>query len=404
MKKIVYLCGPTVYNHVHIGNMRPIVTFDIMMRALKLKYPNQYHFIHNITDIDDKIIKQASLENITEEKIAEKYTKSYIKELENFNVTTIDKLPKVTDEIEKIKLFISKLIEIKVAYILDDGVYFDTSKKIDYGILSGLKKDNKDNETNKKNKEDFALWKFKTEGKTWNFLDKQGRPGWHTECAVFIDDNANHKSLDIHGGGIDLKFPHHENEKAQYEILNNTPITHKWVHIGVINNADQKMSKSIGNVILAKDFIAQSKYSSDIFRMIIINSSTGSEINFNEDLIKYNEQKINQIMKIINWLKINKLDKEPNPNELFIDEISNLNFSKVSLHINQTIKDFNKNHNIESAQTLLDTMYFLGFPFAQETIEEEVFILYQEWNHFKNIKNFELADQKRKELFSKIIL
>ena len=248
--KYVYLCGPTVYNKVHIGNMRPIITFDLILRGLKY-IDNNTIFIHNITDIDDKIINQDKLENVSENVISEKYYMFYLDMLKEFNIKTIDIMPKVTEHINDIDVFIKKIINLRFAYETNNSYYFDTSKLKNYGSVSNIKLDSlKENKALEQiNSFDFALWKNKIDGQNWNISLGNGRPGWHTECAVFIDKYTNGNSLEIHGGGIDLKFPHHENENAQYEVVNNKSITKSWLHTGTINVNHQKMSKSIGNII-----------------------------------------------------------------------------------------------------------------------------------------------------------
>lgn len=402
-KKYIYLCGPTVYNKVHIGNMRPIVTFDLIVRGFKHLYPNQVTFIHNITDIDDKIIEQAKKENKSEMFISQKYLQFYEQMLKAFNIETIDLMPKVTDHIDQIADFIKQLESKNFAYQLNQSIYFKTKNLKTYGEVANVKidelKNNPDLEQN--NSFDFALWKNKTNGQNWTTSCGQGRPGWHTECALFISRYANGNSLLIHGGGIDLKFPHHENENAQYQALHNKPITNQWLHIGVINWKKQKMSKSLGNIIYADEFIKkyQDQVSAvDLFRLLILSTSYRSVIELNDDLINSLIKKQKQIEKIIMFVLINDSVKDDlNLKNLIALDLTNYSFSKIWKLLNENIKVFNENKNIEAAQTVFNILNFLGFSFIKNhSINlDEVKPIYQQWKKAVAKKDFQTADQLR---------
>lgn len=411
MKDFFYLCGPTVYNKVHIGNMRPIVTFDLMLRAIKHLKPNT-KLIHNITDIDDKIINRAKEENVSEEEIAQKYTQFYLDMLKAYNIKTIDYLPKVSEKISFIESFINKLIEKDYVYESNGSYYFKTEKLDTYGEVSNNTLSNLQSEEQNLEKEnscDFALWKSKTEGKTWNTKSLGlGRPGWHTECAAFVYEITKGKSLLVHGGGIDLKFPHHENENAQFRALTNLPICNEWIHVGIINYKNQKMSKSLGNIVFADQFLKQYQNrtnATNLFRLIILSSSIKSTIELNDELIESLIKKNNQIQKIINYILLNNLDYvnlDINPN--LLDDLANGKFSNIYKTLNELIKNFNSSKNEAYALQIFHLIEFLGFDVKNKEITNEVKLIYTQWKVELSNKNFEKADQLRKILIDKNVI
>ena len=269
-----YVCGPTVYNYVHIGNMRPVVTFDLL-RRLFIKLGYKVTFISNFTDIDDKIISQAKLEGINEKSLAEKYIDAFEKDRENIHSLKPDYQPRVTETMDDIIAFIAKLIEKGYAYQVDGDVYFRVSKIDDYGCLSKMKKEDLlvgariDENSSKESPLDFALWKKTDEGIKFHSPWSEGRPGWHSECVVMINKIVPGGRIDIHGGGFDLKFPHHENEIAQEEAMYNNKIATYWMHNGFINIDNVKMSKSLGNVKRAVDLLGE--YGGNTVRFVLIN-------------------------------------------------------------------------------------------------------------------------------------
>ena len=222
----MYVCGPTVYNHAHIGNARPIVVFDTLRRTLEaLGY--KVKFVSNFTDVDDKIINKALEEGTTEKEVAERYIDAYNDVRKQLNVIPVDVTPRVTETMDEIINFIDKLVKNGNAYEVNGDVYFSVDSDPKYGELSHQKLDDLDagarveENSQKKNPFDFALWKKTEKGIKWDSPWGEGRPGWHTECVVMIGKEFNHQMIDIHGGGKDLKFPHHENEVAQSECVNN---------------------------------------------------------------------------------------------------------------------------------------------------------------------------------------
>ena len=407
MKKYIYLCGPTVYDKVHIGNMRPIVTFDLILRGYKHLYPDQYVFIHNITDIDDKIINQAQKLKMSESEISTQYFLFYKEMLKEYNVQTIDKMPKVTEHIGEIASFIQNILNNKNGYEVNKSIYFDTSKFSQYGSVSNINLEKLQNQKTheQKNDFDFVLWKNKKEGMTWETSIGNGRPGWHTECAVFVNHYTKGKSLEIHGGGIDLKFPHHENENIQYIAVNNKPITTQWLHTGTININNQKMSKSLGNIIKADQFLSLYPHGADLFRLLILTSNINAEIEINDTVLQPLIKKIHQLDKIMNYLKLNEsqleISYDQNQSEIYnniAQEIIKYSFAQISKNLNKLIKQFNESKNIIYAQEIYSYLKFLGFNLANKTIDKELINLYHEYKTLLSKKEYDKSDEIRKKL------
>ena len=407
MKKYIYLCGPTVYDKVHIGNMRPIVTFDLILRGYKHLYPNQYVFIHNITDIDDKIINQAQKLKMSESEISSQYFSFYKEMLKEYNVQTIDKMPKVTEHIGEIASFIQNILNNKNGYEVNKSIYFDTSKFTQYGSVSNINLEKLQNQKTheQKNDFDFVLWKNKKEGMTWETSIGNGRPGWHTECAVFVNHYTKGQSLEIHGGGIDLKFPHHENENIQYIAVNNKPITTQWLHTGTININNQKMSKSLGNIIKADQFLSLYPHGADLFRLLILTSNINAEIEINDTVLQPLIKKIHQLDKIMNYLKLNESQLEISYNQKeseiynnIAQEVIEYSFAQISKNLNKIIKQFNESKNIIYAQEIYYYLKFLGFNLANKTIDKELIDLYHEYKTLLSKKEYDKSDEIRKKL------
>lgn len=295
----MYVCGPTVYNYFHIGNARPFLVFDTFRNYLKYRGFNVF-YVQNITDVDDKIINKAKEENTTFEKIAEKYTLAYFEDIDKLKIERPDKNPKATEEIKEMINLIKILLDKGYAYIIKDGVYFSVEKFKDYGKLSNKKieelKEGARVEVNdeKKNPLDFALWKFAKEGEPyWDSPWGKGRPGWHIECSVMSKKYTGAETIDIHAGGIDLVFPHHENEIAQAEAATGKKFVNYWMHNGYMNIKGEKMSKSLGNIILAREVLQ--RYSAEVIRMFILSAHYRSPLDFTWE----NIEKIKQGFKDI---------------------------------------------------------------------------------------------------------
>ena len=261
----MYVCGPTVYDYIHIGNARPYVIFDTIRRYMEYK-GYEVNYVQNFTDVDDKIIKKSIEEGVDSTVISERFIKEAIKDAEGLNVEPATKNPKVTEEMDGIIEMIQTLIDKGHAYVVDGSVFYDTKSFPEYGKLSG--KNIEDLEAgariavdeNKKNPMDFVLWKPKKEGEPyWESPWSQGRPGWHIECSA-MNMAAFGDCIDIHGGGRDLIFPHHENEIAQTESLTGKQFAKYWTHNGLIKVNGQKMSKSLGNSYLLEDLLKKYTY------------------------------------------------------------------------------------------------------------------------------------------------
>lgn len=401
--KTYYLCGPTVYDYPHIGNLRPILTFDIMIRAQKY-LGEEIFFVHNITDIDDKIINKAINNNISEESISTKFYLYYLEQLGNFNILIPDKMPKVTEELNQLFLYIQKLIDNKSAYKIGNNVYFDVQKySFQYGIVSGQKLENlefEDSKITKKNKADFALWKDTKVGIKYDSPFGKGRPGWHTECAAFIDTYFKGKTIDIHGGGIDLIFPHHENENIQHYALYNQNIANKWIHFGTLNYKNQKMSKSIGNIIYPHDFLKQ--YYADTYRLTLLMTNYSKPISMTDELFEANNKLIEKYLITWNQFQLNtefktqKVNKELMKNILTL--IGSLDFANANKEIFALSKD--KNNLV----TFFEVMKVLGFLFPLKFLSNEIKEIYKEWLNFRDKKEFQKADELRKILIKEKIL
>ncbi len=285
----MYVCGPTTYNYIHLGNARPIVVFDTVRRYLQyLGY--QVTYVQNFTDVDDKIINKAQEEKLEPLALAAKYIDEYFKDADKLNVKRADVHPKVSEHINEIISFIKKLIEKGKAYEVDGDVYFSVRKFAEYGKLSGRSVDDLlvgariEVDARKKDPLDFALWKKAKDGElSWSSPWGQGRPGWHIECSAmsckYLGDE-----FDIHGGGSDLIFPHHENEIAQTESLGERPMARYWLHNGFITVNQEKMSKSLGNFFLLRDILAQ--FDPMVVRFFLLSTHYRSPIDFDDERLQ----------------------------------------------------------------------------------------------------------------------
>ncbi len=301
----IYVCGPTVYDHAHIGNARPLIVFDILRRTFEyLGY--KVTFVSNFTDVDDKIIKAAKEEGITEKELTDKYIKAYNDIRSGLNLLFPTYSPRVTETMQPIIDFIQSLVDQGFAYEVDGDVYFRVTKINEYGMLSGIKvedliagaSERVDENDKKESSTDFALWKKTDEGIQFESPWSKGRPGWHTECVVMINDIFDDGRIDIHGGGQDLKFPHHENEIAQSMACHHHPIANVWMHNQMINIDNQKMSKSLGNVLWAKDLIET--LGCNVFKWLMLSTHYRNPLNFTEEVltsVKKEVEKVENVLK-----------------------------------------------------------------------------------------------------------
>ena len=326
----MYVCGPTVYNYIHLGNARPFTVFDVLRRYLKYKgYKVKY--VQNFTDVDDKIINRSKEEGISPKEVADKYIAEYKTDAKGLGITEADVHPRVSETMTEIIDFIQTLVEKGYAYKSEDGsVYYRVNKFSDYGKLSHQSKDElmsgarvEVNDT-KENPLDFALWKAKKEGEPyWESPWGEGRPGWHIECSAMSKKYLG-ETIDIHGGGRDLIFPHHENEIAQSEACSGKEFAHYWLHNGYINVDDVKMSKSLGNFFTIRD-ISQ-KFDLEVVRMFILSVQYRSPINFSDESLRQNQAALERLYNVKNNLKylISHAKDEPltKDEELWLNELS----------------------------------------------------------------------------------
>lgn len=289
MEVNMYVCGPTVYNYFHLGNGRTFIVFDTIRRYLEyMGY--KVNFVQNFTDIDDKMIKIANEEHITVKKLGDKFIKEYYNDADRLNIERATVNPRATEYINEIVTFVSELINRGYAYEVDGDVYFNTKKFQEYGKLSGQNLDELragariNIDERKSDPMDFAIWKKqKPNEPAWESPWGMGRPGWHIECSCMAY-NILGETIDIHGGGTDLVFPHHENEIAQSEALTGKPFANYWMHSAFVNVNNQKMSKSLNNFFTAREVLE--KYDADVIRLFMLSAHYRAQINFSEGLLE----------------------------------------------------------------------------------------------------------------------
>lgn len=427
----MYVCGPTVYNYPHVGNARPIVVFDTLKKALEAQ-GLKVTYVSNYTDVDDKIIHAAIENNVSENEITEKYIKAYEQTRKELNADQPDVTPRVTQTMDHIIQFIQKLIDEGAAYQVDGDVYFRVSADDKYGELSHQKVEDLmvgariDENDKKENPLDFTLWKATDKGIQWDTPWSKGRPGWHTECVVMIQDVFKKPLIDIHGGGLDLKFPHHENEIAQCECVNHTNLANMWVHNGMINIKDdkaskfEKMSKSLGNVEWAKDLIAQ--YGGNTIRWILISTQYRAPLNLSNESFATAQKELNRIETAYHQAQVKlqladaKEKEELNANlwDSFMDALNDdLNTPNAIAVVFEAIKQLNQSLRTRQLDTelvgsLLYTvnkmLYVLGIEFKPVVLSDEDKELYTSWRAAVKAKDFETADTYRAKLQEKGIL
>ncbi len=403
----MYVCGPTVYSDIHIGNARPIIFFDVVARFLKsLDYKVKY--VSNMTDVDDKIIQRAREMGIGEMELVADNINRFLQVLADLNINEYDEQPRVTEYMPKIIDFIAGLIELEFAYEINGDVYFRVGKLNNYGMLSNRQLE--DLETGariaindlKEDPNDFTLWKKTDNGINWDSPFSKGRPGWHTECVVMIRSIFNNETIDIHGGGMDLKFPHHENEIAQ-SCACSTKLANYWMHNGFINVDNTKMSKSIGNVINAKDFVKE--YGTNVFRLIMLQTNYRQPINLTESFIEQTKV-INAKFERFYQNKHEEIEKSTEEeNELITQakKIMGNDFSTTNL-ITFMLEQMKNNNDTEVTELFKYVVIeILGLKFEVESKEIPVEIqeLIEKRNDAKKNRNFVMADEIREEILNK---
>ena len=420
----MYVCGPTVYNYAHIGNARPMIVFDVLKRLFEAEgYSVTY--VSNFTDVDDKIIKKAAEENTTEAVIAQRYIDAYQEVRTLLNTELPDITPRVTETMDKIIEFIDKLVKTGHAYEANGDVYFSVESVPTYGEISHQHLDQLEAgariETNdqKKNPYDFALWKKTDMGIKWNSPWGEGRPGWHTECVVMINDNIG-DCIDIHGGGMDLKFPHHENEAAQQEAMHGNTLANYWVHNAMVNIDGQKMSKSLGNTMWAKDVVLS--LGTNLTRWLVSSVHYRKELNFSDETIETARKELDKVLTplkqayikaaLANYVMGDDYDKESY--RAFLDCLDDdMNTPNAYAVIFETVKKLNqtlRQREIDFTQLTLYSnavekmLNVLGIVVDKPVIGETEKELFAKWNQAKADKDFDSADKYRNELVEKGLL
>lgn len=415
----IYLCGVTVYDESHIGHARTIIVFDVLRKYLESKKV-QVELIQNFTDVDDKIINRAKDEKVSAQEISKRYIDNYFRDFDKLNIQRATNYPKATEHIDDIIEFIKKLIEKGIAYVSENGVYFSVSKFPDYGKLSKKKIDELKSgsriqiDETKKDPLDFAVWKFSDIEPLWNSPWGKGRPGWHIECSVmsmkYLGGN-----FDIHGGGRDLIFPHHENEIAQSEAHSDSKFAKIWMHVGMVTITGEKMSKSLGNTKSIKHVLEN--WGPNIIRLFCLSGHYSKVIDYSEEMLKENITKWRQVETCYFEL----IHANSNEQEDISDKIKNisLEFDKsleddLNTHLAlstffQLVKETNRlaaseKLGIENAQIIMreferiSNILGLEVPKMNQDEKQEIDNLISNREKLRDEKQFEKADQIRDEL------
>ncbi|MCD2348417.1 cysteine--tRNA ligase [Clostridium guangxiense] len=429
----MYVCGPTVYDFFHIGNARTFVIFDTVRRYLEYK-GYKVSYIQNFTDIDDKLIKRANEEGTTLKELGERFIGEYYKDADALHIERATCNPRATEFVQEIIRFISDLIERGYAYEVDGDVYFNTKSFKGYGKLSGQNLEDLQSgarigvDERKKDPMDFALWKNKKPGEpAWESPWGEGRPGWHIECSC-MSSKLLGETIDIHAGGMDLVFPHHENEIAQSEARSGKKFANYWMHSAYLNINNKKMSKSLKNFFTTREILEE--YDAEVVRMFLLSAQYRTPLNFTKELLNsaklsmerlYNS--ISNLESLYDEVKNEKVTDEESKYIKIIDEYKEKFESRMDDDFNtadaisvifELIKDVNINMNINSSKELiryaLDTIRNLGRPLGilqkttKKTIEDEVEELIQKRQEARKNKDFKLADKIRDDLSARGIV
>ena len=419
----MYVCGPTVYGEAHIGNARPIIVFDTL-RRLFLALGYKVDFVSNYTDVDDKIIQKAINEAVDETVITKRYIEAYEAVRNSLNALPIEHNPKVTENIEGIVAFIQDLVNQGYAYDVNGNVYFRVEKANEYGEISKQRIEDLlvgariEAESEKENPLDFTLWKKTDQGIQWDSPWGKGRPGWHTECVVMIHEHFHHM-IDIHGGGMDLKFPHHENEVAQSRACLHHGLANVWMHNGMLNIDGEKMSKSLGNVMLAKDVIAQ--LGSAVVRWMMMSVDYRSPLNITDDVVETAKTEVNKALSALRQVEIkvqlSDLEIKDMDHTAFYDAFleamqDDLNTPNAMMRIFDVVKAININLRARELKDEIFAQYHdlkamldvLGIEHNYFNVSNELKEVYKKWNQAKVDKDFVLADEYRKVLMEANVL
>lgn len=428
----MYVCGPTVYNYIHIGNARPMIVFDTVRRYFEYK-GYEVTYVSNFTDVDDKIINKSIEEGIPASEVSERYIKECKKDMEDLNIKPATKNPKATEEIDGMISMIAALIEKGYAYPVDGTVYFRTRKFEGYGKLSKKNLDELEAgkriaiEEQKEDAMDFVLWKPKKEGEPyWESPWGQGRPGWHIECSVMSKKYLG-DTIDIHAGGEDLVFPHHENEIAQSEAANGKEFARYWLHNAFLNINNKKMSKSLGNFFTVREI--GEKYDLQVLRFFMLSAHYRSPLNFSADLMESSKNGLERILtsteRLKNLMKKAEGTLKEEEQQLLESQKEYIEKFKAAMDDDfntadaiSAIFEFVKFINIEATKekskellegfwkTLHDLANVLGIILEQkeEILDEEIEHLIAERQNARKEKNFARADEIRDILLEKGII
>ncbi|MEA2018393.1 MAG: cysteine--tRNA ligase [Campylobacterota bacterium] len=421
----IYVCGPTVYDDAHLGHARSAIVFDLLHRVLKVN-GYQVTMTKNFTDIDDKIINKMTQTGKSLEEITSFYIQSYSNDMKSLNILRNTIEPKATENLEVMKQLVQKLLDEDKAYILEDGVYFDTSKDEKYGTISNRASDENsiarvETTNNKKDQKDFALWKFNTNEVSFDASFGAGRPGWHCECSAMIDKHlANHNleyAIDIHGGGADLLFPHHENEAGQTRMAYGQELAKYWMHNGFVNIDGEKMSKSLGNSFFLKDALKQ--YDGEVIRFYMMTAHYKSDFSFSQDDLNSSKKRLDKLYRLqkrLYGLGSSTINKEFQNN--MIDALNDdMNTSKALATLDEYISSSNESLDKEPKNKALKKEIAASFSFISDLLgvgskdcfeyfqfgitqeeKEEIESLISKRNDAKKDKNFELSDSIRDQL------
>ena len=421
----IYVCGPTVYNFIHIGNARPVIFFDVVRRTFEyLGYT--VNFVSNFTDVDDKIITRAKELEVSEIELTETFIKAFLDDVEKLGSSTKYVAPKATEYMGPIVEYIQKLIDKDHAYEVDGDVYFSVSQLKNYGILSNRNIDEQEIgsrisvNSKKRHPLDFTLWKKTAEGVHFDSPWSQGRPGWHTECAAMIEDIFGEK-IDIHGGGADLVFPHHENEMAQSNALNGHGLANVWMHNGHVLVDDKKMSKSEGNFTLVKDLTIDPMG----FRLFTLGTYYRAPLQYSEEALETYTNEWARIKRTYSSVfyaldLMEFLDENPTSYkeiddllEHFISAMTDdFNTPNAITHFYALVKLLNQKMREENAyqillsglKTLETMMQILGLSIPLKRMSKADRNMYSAWKDARENRDFETADRLRAKLTEKGIL
>lgn len=422
----MYACGPTVYDYFHIGNARTFIVFDALRKYLQYR-GFDVTFVQNFTDVDDKIINKAKEEGVSPKEISEKYIDAYFRDSETLGIEKADIHPRVTENIDEIVDFVKELVDKGYAYESGGDVYFDVSKYEDYGKLSKQSLEDLQSgarieiNVQKRNPLDFVLWKAaKADELSWDSPWGAGRPGWHIECSAMSKKYLG-ETIDIHGGGGDLIFPHHENEIAQSEACSGKPFANYWIHVGYLNIDNKKMSKSLDNFFTPREIAEE--FDLESLRFFILSAHYRNPINFSRELLQSAKNGLDRLYTGKNNLEHlikNAEDKPPTAEEekwigdlkLFKNRFTeavddDFNTADGIAVIFDLVREINTNINETSVKQTLETAYNLLMELTsvfgllgkrKEILEEEIEKLIEERQKARQEKNFELSDKIRDDL------